>query len=247
MARRGSLLSIVSGTGAAVLFGIVTAIGARYLVQRHQLSVTSLEAELGPKRYSEENEELLIRHFFHDRKFGVFVDVGAGHYERGSNTYFLEKELGWRGLAVDADNQYAAGYTEHRPNTQFVAAFVSNVSDEEADFFVAPRDRTRSSGVAAALDGAGPIIATKVHTITLNDLLRSNSFTRFDFMSMDIELGEPKALAGLDLARFHPALVCIEAHEPVRDAISSYFSKQNYRRLDEYLSVDRRNWYFTPR
>ena len=41
----------------------------------------------------------------------------------------------------------------------------------------------------------------KVPTITLNDLLVRTGVPAIDFMTMDIELAEPKALAGFDLAK----------------------------------------------
>jgi FkbM family methyltransferase len=239
--RRGPVGEIV-----AILVGLAIAILAVLAVNHYRLSVVSLERELGPKRYSEENEELLIRHFFRDRRFGVFVDVGAGHYLQGSNTYFLEKELGWRGVAIDANTAYAADYVAHRPNTQFFGVFVSDRSDEQVDFFLVPNNPTRSSGSAEAVAGAGRVVTEKVRTATLNDLLRSNSITRFDFLSLDIELGEPKALAGLDLEVFHPELVCVEAYEPVQREIADYFARRHYHRLEDYLTLDQRNWYFTP-
>ena len=39
-----------------------------------------------------------------------------------------------------------------------------------------------------------------VPTITLNDLLPKHGLEKIDFLSMDIELSEPKALAGFDIA-----------------------------------------------
>ena len=63
---------------------------------------------------------------------------------------------------------------------------------------------------------------------------------------MDIELGEPAALAGFDIERFRPELVCIEAGKPVREQVSSYFAEHGYVRIDEYLPYDRVNWYFKP-
>ena len=48
----------------------------------------------GQKLYSANNEELIIRHFFNDRRGGVFVDVGSWHWKESSTTYYLEKHLG---------------------------------------------------------------------------------------------------------------------------------------------------------
>ena len=72
------------------------------------IELAPIEQELGAKRYSRWVEETLIRDYFQDRRDGVFLDVGANHYMSESNTYFLEKELGWSGIAIDALEEFAA-------------------------------------------------------------------------------------------------------------------------------------------
>ena len=54
------------------------------------------------KRYSQHNEELIIRDFFQDRREGFFLDVGCAWPIRNSTTYYLEKHLGWSGIGIDA-------------------------------------------------------------------------------------------------------------------------------------------------
>jgi hypothetical protein len=62
-----------------------------------------LETAYGADKNSRALEELIIRDFFNDRRGGFFLDVGSGRFQTGSNTYFLEKSLGWRGIAIDAN------------------------------------------------------------------------------------------------------------------------------------------------
>jgi hypothetical protein len=85
-----------------------------------------------------------------------------------------------------------------------------------------------------------------VPTITLNDLLARERITRLDFMSMDIELAEPRALAGFDIERYMPALVCIESHSEVRQPILDYFARHHYVVAGKYLRMDTQNLYFVP-
>jgi hypothetical protein len=47
----------------------------------------------GPAKQSQFQEEWIVRDYFHDKRGGIFVDVGAGDYKAGSNTWFLEHEL----------------------------------------------------------------------------------------------------------------------------------------------------------
>jgi FkbM family methyltransferase len=49
---------------------------------------------------------------------------------------------------------------------------------------------------------------TKVQTITLDRLLTAEKVERLDFLTMDIETYEPQALAGFDIERYRPSLVC---------------------------------------
>jgi hypothetical protein len=78
-------------------------------------------------------------------------------------------------------------------------------------------------------------------------LLDAEGVTRIDFLSMDIELWEPKALAGFDVDRFKPSLVCIESHPEVRQQILDYFAAHNYVVVGKYLQMDQHNLYFQPR
>jgi FkbM family methyltransferase len=90
----------------------------------------------------------------------------------------------------------------------------------------------------------GAVTERQVRTTTLDAVLGELDVADIDLLSMDIEEHEPQALAGFDLEGFHPALVCIEAHPAVRDALWSYFSRHHYVREDRYLGWDQSNWYF---
>lgn len=87
----------------------------------------------------------------------------------------------------------------------------------------------------------------QVPSITLDKLLDANGVTKIDFMTMDIEGAEPMALAGLDIERFQPELVCIESKVKNRELILKYFADHGYERIERYLEYDVANWYFTPK
>jgi FkbM family methyltransferase len=200
-----------------------------------------------PKVYSEGNEEVIIRHFFADRRNGFFLDVGAYDYKDKSNTYYLEKNLGWRGIAIDANAEFAQGYLENRPNTRFFAVFVSDRSDEMADFYIVrdPGHLTKSTAVPSFIEGRKSEKKV-IPTVKLDDLLAKLDVRKVDFFNLDIELWEPHALAGFDIEKYRPDLVCVEAHPPVQLQLLKYFGEHGYRRLDQYLLFDKRNWYFAP-
>jgi FkbM family methyltransferase len=208
----------------------------------------------GKKLYSENNEELIIRDFLQDRLNGFFVDVGCGDYKDSSTTYYLEKHLGWSGIAVDALVDWAKGYMENRPKTKFYNFIVTDHSGKTESFYRSGDNLFLSSKYKSFIDWAakekGHIQANYsivyVSTITLTELLEKSGISQIDFLSIDIEGSEPAALAGFDINRFKPKLVCIEAHSH-GDKIMKYFNRKGYKLIKKYLKYDSQNWYFRPR
>jgi FkbM family methyltransferase len=207
----------------------------------------ALKDKYGPHRNSYSEEEWCIRDFFNDRRDGFFVDVGANDYKVTSNTYYLDTVLNWRGIAIEPQRQFEADYVKFRPRTKFVSFFVSDASNQLAKMYLVNKSSLIASGNRGFTEQVGEKAKEiEVPTITLNDLLDSEGVKRIDFMSIDIELWEPKALAGFDVERFHPELVCIEAHPQVRQQILEYFARHHYIVVGKYLRADVNNLYFTP-
>lgn len=206
-----------------------------------------LKAKYGPSKNSYGPEEWIVRDFFQDKRDGVFLDVGANHYKSTSNTFYLETVLNWSGIAVDALPEFAADYQKFRPRTKFFAFFVADKSNERAKMYVLEKNKQIGSGEKAFAEQHGDKAKEiDVPTITLNDLLDSEKVTKIDYLSLDIELYEPKALQGFDVDRFRPQLVCVEAHPQVRQQIIDYFAKHHYVVVGKYLRADPNNVYFTP-
>jgi FkbM family methyltransferase len=207
-----------------------------------------LATRYGSARNSRYGEEWIVRDFFQDRRGGVFVDVGANHYRRDSNTYYLETELGWSGLAIEPQTRFAADYRAHRALTTFVPLFVSDVSDREATLYVTSNDLVASfdKGLAEA-ESNSPAHPVSTRTATLDDILDRHRIEEIDFLSIDVELHEPQALKGFSIERFRPHLVCVEALAPVRQQILDYFASHDYVVIAKYLRVDTENLWFAPR
>jgi FkbM family methyltransferase len=227
--------------------------GRAYVLNYHDSFVPPkdlqwLRDRYGSSKSSENAEEWMIRDFFQDARDGTFVDIGSADARVGSNTYFLESQLGWSGIAVDALTEYEASYRSWRPRTKFFALFVSDRSEQTATMYVSKRFEQYASSTREFTASYTPDAPTarEVPTITLNDLLPAAGISTIDFMSMDIELSEPKALAAFDLARYRPRLVCIEAHPETRQAILNYFTARGYTVVGKYLRLDNLNLWFTP-
>lgn len=202
----------------------------------------------GQPLYSQHKEELIVRDFFHDRRDGVFLDVGCASPVKDSNTYYLEKHLGWSGLAVDALPEFAIPWERKRPRSRFFNFYVSDHAGTVEPFYRSALRGTSSGNKDQKGPGgkAVPLQEIEVPTTTLNKLLDTNGVTHLDFLSMDIEGHEPQALAGFDIERFRPGLACVEAKPENRDAIKRYFAAHGYAQLERYLEYDPVNYYFAP-
>ena len=66
--------------------------------------------------YAQEGEDLLLARHFKDRIHipGFYVDIGAHHPKKLSNTYYFYKK-GWRGINVDAKPGSMKAFDSARP------------------------------------------------------------------------------------------------------------------------------------
>ena len=254
MGKRGTLLAALVMLAIGLVAGL--AMGrARWHTppEPSQVPVQSADEfeafrqKYGPHKNTEREEEWFIRDFFQDRRGGTFVDVGANHHQKSSKTYYLETALGWSGLAIEPQREFADGYAQHRPRTKFLPFFVSDVSNETARLFVIKQWPEVSSSNAEFVKKFGrPDEVRDVPTLTLNDILDAEQIRQIDFVNIDVELHEPQVLKGFDIERFKPSLVCIEGLLPVRQHILDYFTAHGYVLVGKYLWVDLENLYFAP-
>lgn len=218
---------------------------APYL-SRGGAELNQLEARFGPGRNSRYGEEWIIRDFFGEQRGGVFVDVGANHHQRDSNTYFLETTLGWSGVAIDPQAKFADGYAANRPRTTFIPLFVSDTSNSEAVLHVPKNNDLIASASVAFVkeEGGDDVVPVRANTTTLDDVLERSGIARIDFLSIDVELHEPQVLKGFSIAKYHPRLIGIESHPEVRQQILDYFMAHGYVVLGKYLRADSENLWF---
>jgi FkbM family methyltransferase len=199
------------------------------------------------KLYSQNDEELIIRDFFQDRRGGFFLDIGASTPVANSTTFYLEKHLGWSGIGVDALFEHHLAWQLERPRSEYLIHLVTDHSGSVEPFYRSPHTALSSVQPDRVFMNI-PVESERieVETITIDKILDDRGIEKIDFLSMDIEESEPAALAGFDIERFRPDLVCIEASPSVRSQILAYFAAHGYERIERYLERDPVNWYFRP-
>lgn len=143
------------------------------------------------------------------RRSGIFVEIGALDGITGSNTYMLEKCFGWTGVLIEGNPTNFARLRKSERSAAMVHASVCPPSAGSVTMTEA------GEGVAANVDAMGPSIkkyfwsqrgqlarTVTVPCVTMSALLDACGFGHADYLSVDVEGGEDKILAGTDPSRF---------------------------------------------
>ena len=144
-----------------------------------------------------------------------FLDIGCNHPENISNSYYLEKSLGFKGIAIDAINTYENLFKLIRPETKFLNFLISNKDGSEKfihfeslngweDMLSAEISNVRKEDLVI------PHRIEYKETKTINTILRENSIENFSILLLDIEGLEFEALQGLDFFSIKPKIVLCE-------------------------------------
>ena len=186
------------------------------------------------KSYSQLGQDIAVANFFNQKQGGYFVDVGAWDGVEISNTYLLEKQLGWNGICIGPLPKQFESLQKNRACACIQLAAYSQ-SGLEFDFAV----YEGISGIVNhidkhlhALDGG----RIKVHTKTLTEILDENKAPSFiEYMSLDTEGSELEVLKGVDWSRYSFGYISIEHNgvEPRRSQMRQYLQERGYSFLRE--------------
>lgn len=157
-----------------------------------------------------------------DRDGGFFIEAGGHDGYTQSNTYYLERFRGWRGILVEPMREMAAEARRNRPGAQVLqCALVAPDSDAEeiemefGDLFTNVRGSRGEDDdwVQGLVLGWRDHRVERVPARTLSGLLDDAGIGEVDLLSLDVEGYEDQALRGLDLARHAPAWIVVEMHD----------------------------------
>lgn len=106
----------ISRSLEVLLFGNRYSIYSQQLFAYHTLS------------FSQEGEDLVLKRVFEGQEQGFFVDVGAHHPQRFSNTYLFYLK-GWRGINIDAMPDSMEPFEDLRPEDINIESAISDVPE----------------------------------------------------------------------------------------------------------------------
>lgn len=166
------------------------------------------------KSYSQEGEDMILRRLFEGQKSGFYVDVGAHHPQRFSNTYFFYK-MGWRGINIDAMPGSMAAFNRLRPRDINIEKPVSDQKQLLTYYaFNEPALNSFSKELTDLYTSKGfqLIFQKNLETSTLEEILNANlpENQTIDFLSVDVEGLDLQVLQSNNWDRFSPRFVLVE-------------------------------------
>jgi len=114
-----------------------------------------------------------------NKQNGYFLEIGSNHPILINNTYVLEKELNWKGIMIDYDQQWLSLYTLERPNSIYV------INDATLINYV---ELLKSHNAPNNIDYLQiDLEVSNRSTLTTLELLNSTIFNEYKFASVTFE------------------------------------------------------------
>lgn len=213
------------------------------LVDKHLFSRSS---------FSQEGEDLILLRFFKEKRRGFYVDVGAHHPYRFSNTQIFY-DMGWQGINIDALPGSMELFRRRRPHDINLEIGIGEES-ATAQFHVFNEP---------AVNTFDPVLAKErnqlpwriervidVPVLPLREVLAQHvsDGAIIDFLTVDVEGYDLAVLRSNDWVRYRPRLVLAESvgrdlSSIADEAIAVFLSQQGYRpyakTVNTFFFIDR--------
>jgi FkbM family methyltransferase len=170
--------------------------------------------------YSQQGEDMILHCLFQGQQTGFYVDIGAYHPARYSNTYFFYRR-GWRGINIDAMPGSMAAFRVQRPEDVNLEYAIANDDSTRTYYeFDNPALNGFSRALSESRNAGGQFRLIGEHalpTMTLAQALGAHlpPGQRIDFLTVDVEGLDLEVLQSNDWSKYRPRSVVtedIEAH-----------------------------------
>ena len=182
--------------------------------------------------YSQEGEDVLLGRIFGDQSTGFYVDVGAHHPKRFSNTYFFYKR-GWRGINIDALPGSMKVFQKLRPRDINLEIAISE-KEQILTYYMfnepALNCFSKTISTKRQTDEYQIVNTIDVSSFPLSKILNEHVpfEQKIDFLSVDVEGLDLQVLESNDWDKFRPKVILVEI---IDGSLNSLMDKPIYQFL----------------
>jgi len=207
--------------------------------------------EYSLESYSQEGEDRILARIFEKHGKGFYVDVGALHPRRFSNTYYFYKR-GWSGINIDATPGSMIAFNRERTRDINVEKAIGKEA-KEMTFFIynEPALNTFDKELVLSREkrknyhAANYVIEERnIRTTTLAQVLKENmpEGQKINFLSVDVEGLDLEVLQSNDWRLLRPEYILIEVlqkdfEEILQDPVYKYLDECGYKVLAKTVNT----------
>ena len=195
--------------------------------------------------YSQEGEDILLSKIFGHKKSGFYVDIGAHHPKRFSNTYMFYKR-GWRGINIDAMPGSMDLFNKKRKRDINIEKPISDKSQILTFYsFEEPAFNSFSEELSLKRINRNEklLFKKKLKTVTIEEILDIYLplEQEIDFFSIDVEGLDFNVLKSNNFKKYSPRVVIIEIldnniNNLLENEITLFMISMNYSIISKLIN-----------
>ena len=187
------------------------------------------------KTYSQSKEDLFISNFFKNKKRGFYLDIGAYHPIKFSNTQLLYN-MGWNGMNIDLNQVSIDCFKIIRKRDINIKAAISNKIQKKkiySNFFFHPTN----SLIENHFKKHNEYFSKKNISYVITKRVANLISRRIDFLNIDVEGLDLKVIKDLNLKKLRPGLICVEMlNNNEKKEYVNYLKKFSYKLIKKIKS-----------
>lgn len=195
--------------------------------------------------FSQCGEDAILANLFSHKSKGFFIDIGAFHPYKFSNTFLFYRK-GWNGINIDAAPGSMEEFQKMRPRDINIEAAISERPEQLTYYFLGKGNsmNTFSPDFLDDLDNKDKIKKTiPITTQRLDSILEKHAAGKeINFMTIDVEGLELSVLRSNNWDKFKPQVVLLESFELMNDQqsydvdIRRFFDEKGYKLISKTIN-----------
>ena len=187
--------------------------------------------------FSQEGEDKILDRLFSNKNQGFYVDIGAHHPFRFSNTQLFYLK-GWRGINIDATYGSMQLFKDLRPeDINIECCITSDAREVQLDVYNEPALNSIISGRADEMPNQFYVTEqVKMDSRRLEDILDEHlpSGVEIDFMNIDVEGADLEVMHSNNWTKYRPRVLVVEdgrfeIFNPNASKLFSFCQEEGYK------------------
>lgn len=196
--------------------------------------------------FGQEGEDIVLAKIFQFYKTGFYVDIGAHHPKRYSNTCFFYQK-GWRGINIDPIPNMKAIFDKARPKDINIECGIGQKKGNMTFYIFSPGAyNTCCESKAKDVQNMGvKLLETRqIQVAPLADILERHlpEGIDIDFMNIDVEQLDFDVLQSNNWTKYRPKIIMIEMlqtniEDCPNDPIYKFMKDQKYSLISKTVNT----------